>query len=88
MDFGDISWLDEASLEDGYKVYVALEGNTFWFELTQLLDTDPAPQRFVNTSPAIYRVGDTYTVRVRNGGTDEDTGTLIGEVTTTVVAAQ
>ena len=81
----DIGWMDKGSLEDGYKVYIQRTGTDFWDDIT-LHDTDPAPQRFATL--AIYSVNLRFTIRIRHGGTDADTGTLIGEVSTTVVAAQ
>ena len=87
--FLDIGWMDKGSLADGYKVYVklAIQSGTFWSDIAPS-DTDPAPQRYANTSSTVFPVGNSYTIRIRHGGTDEDTGTLIGEVTTTVVAAE
>ena len=87
--FLDIGWMDKGSLADGYKVYIklAIQSGTFWSDIAPS-DTDPAPQRYANTSSTVFPVGNSYTVRIRHGGTDQDTGTLIGEVTTTVVAAQ
>ena len=85
--FLDIGWMDKGSLADGYKVYIklAIQSGTFWSDIAPS-DTDPAPQRYANTSSTVFPVGNSYTVRIRHGGTDQDTGTLIGEVTTTVVA--
>ena len=85
--FFDIGWMDKGSLADGYKVYMGVTagGTTFWSDLTSS-DTDPAPQRYASTLSTVFPVGNSYTIRVRHGGTDEDTGTLIGQVTTTVVA--
>ncbi len=81
----DIGWMDKGSLADGYKVYEKLDGLTNWVNLT-FLDTDPAPQRFFFKARGALALGLRVDVRVRHGGIDADTGTLIGEVTTTVVA--
>ena len=88
--FFDIGWMDKGSLADGYKVYVEVPlfgGTSVWSDITSS-DTDPAPQRHAHTSNFVTTVGTEYLVRVLHGGTDQDTGTLIGEVSTTVVAAQ
>ena len=86
--FFDIGWMDKGSLADGYKVYVNPAGSSSpYFDLTPS-DTDPAPQRLASTSSDTSTVGDRYTIRVRHGGLTENQGTPIGEVTTTVVAAE